>query len=454
MALTLDTKPGSGRVFSWRDRSPPAGKLDWQSIDRGTRMYTTLKTAMVLSALWAGAAAAATPPALDLSEAELAAIEACFEVTDERASAQCLKALQLPLPPEMQRLVDLATDPDIEAASERWQQAADAAIRTHVDALAASATPRNLLAAVLLSRPEASDGDPDAIGTTDFTVALPEHAVGWFHSARDAVPADPLVAWWEATGCIAANLQCDRADATTRLLQVDADNAAVQLLALHAADSAGDVVAARTHLRLAAQAGRFEPYGLPLLQLILDEQSAVALPPLPVEVGEALGPAYGFAGPLTSEDFHAVEAMGQWAALPMQPLARLCGAGAGIEPGLRQDCVAVLEQMAGNPDMALYPSLALDLLVRLTADDPAGDFWRERLRGYSWLYEHVLALLGTGSGLSPSEQARLWAQAGELGAWRTLLDLNGIAAEPPADWLPADARKRALVTTGRAPPAG
>lgn len=411
---------------------------------------------MVLSLLWAGAAGAAMPEPPELSEAEQAALDACFELQDEQAAAECLKALQLPLPPEMQRLVDLAADPAINEANERWQQAADTATRTHIDALAATGTPRNLLAAVLLSRPEATDADPRAGAMSDFTLVLPEHVVDWFDAARHATPADPLIAWWEATGCFFANLDCDSAGATSRLLQVDADNSAAQLLALHAAHSAGDVVAARTHLRLAAKAGRFEPYDLALLELVLEAKSGVALPPLPPEVAEALGVAYGSDRPITGGDIHAVEAMGQWAALSLMPLPSLsavCAPRDGMETALKQDCLAVLQQVADNPNMAVYPAFALDLLVQLTADDTAGTRWRERLREYTWLYDQGLSLLVQGRALPPSEQARLWVETGEIGAWHAMLAERGIAAEPPVDWLPEDTRKRALVTTGHAPPA-
>jgi len=420
-------------------------------------MYRTLKAAMALSLMWAGNVCAAMPQPPELSEAEQAALNACFELPDEQAAAECLEALQLPLPPEMQRFVDLAADPAIRAANERWQQTADTATRAHIDALAATGTPRNLLAAVLLSRPEATDANPRPGAMSDFTLVLPEHVVGWFDAARHATPADPLVAWWEATGCVVANLDCDSAGATSRLLQVDADNSAVQLLALHAAHSAGDVVAARTHLRLAAEAGRFEPYDLALLELVLEAKAGVALPPLPVEVAEALGVAYGFDRPITGGDIHAVEAMGQWAALslmPLQSLSRMCGPGDQMEAALKQDCLAVLQQVASGPNMGIYPAFALDLLVRLTADDTAGTRWRERLREYAWLSERALSLLVQGRALPPSEQARLWVENGEIGAWHAMLVEHDIAAEPPADWLPEDTHKRALITTGREPPAG
>lgn len=406
-------------------------------------MYRRLKVMITLSALWVGAVAAAPPP---LTEAEQAAVDACFELEDERAIAACIDGLAMPLPPEIQRIVDMMLDPAVTEALDRWQQEADAATAARAEALAARGTPRDLLAAMLLTAPETTD-EPYGHG-----LALPAHAVAWFDTARRATPADPLVAWMEATSCPIANLGCDRDAAVARLLQVDPGNAAVQLLALQAAHAAGDAIAARTHLRLAAEAGRFEPHGQAMLQLMLDARDGIALPPMPPGAAAALASAYLSDAPPDPADLQAVAAVGQWAALslpPLQPLAERCSDAAATGPAIRQDCIGALAPIAGNRGMALYPMFALHLLVQLDDDDR----WRRQLRRHAWLYEQAVPLQPSLPDARAAAQARLLAEHGEVGAWEALLEHNGIALEPPADWLPADPRTRALVTTGR-PPAG
>lgn len=332
-------------------------------------MYRHLKIVITLSVLWAATAGAAPP---QLTEAEQAAVDACFELEDERAAAACLDGLALALPPEIQSIIDVLANPATTDALDRWQQATDAATAAHAEALAARGTPRDLLAAVLLTPPEVTDG------ADDYAAVLPAHAVSWFDAARNATPADPLVAWMEATSCPATNLGCDRDAAIARLLQVDAGNAAVHLLTLHQAHVAGDATAAR---------------------------------------------AYPSETPPAPEDLQAIAAVGQWAALsipPLQPLAELCGDGAAADAALRQDCIAVLASIAGNTGMLLYPAFALDLLVRLESDAR----WREQLRRHAWLYEQGVALQPLLPDARGAVHARLLAERGEVGAWQALLERN------------------------------
>lgn len=119
-------------------------------------------------------------------------------------------------------------DAALPAEYERWQRGFDAAMLEHAHALAARGDARSLLAATLIApvsfdqasgRPQPPAADPQA----------------WFDAARAARPADPLVAWLEATDCPVPALQCDPDAAIARLLQVDGDNAAVQWLAINAA---------------------------------------------------------------------------------------------------------------------------------------------------------------------------------------------------------------------------
>jgi len=53
------------------------------------------------------------------------------------------------------------------------------------------------------------------------------------------------------------------------------------------------------------------------------------------------------------------------------------------------------------------------------------------------------------SGVHPREYGTWFMTEGELSAMRRLLSHQGVPAQAPAGWLPANARYRALVSTGR-----
>ena len=400
--------------------------------------------------LWSGTAAAMQAPALELDPAEQAAVDACFELADEQASIDCLQALNLPLPPDMAEVLAIADDADRRAANERWQRDFDAGMVEHAHALAARADARSLLAAAMIV-PRHYD---QASGQPLPSAVDPQR---WFDAARAARPADPLVAWLEATDCPAAALQCDANAAIARLLQVDGDNAAVQWLAIQAAIDGGDGIAARTHLRLAAQAGRFEPYNAELLVLLLDARNGASLAPMDAGTARVVGITQQLGRPATNEDIVAMQSFAQWAAFALPRTAgvmQLCGSEAarsGRDAALRQDCIGLMTQVAAEESIMIYPALALPALIGLS-DGAARDSWQARLREYAWLSEQAVPLLlpsRVSAGMD--EYARWIVSDGETGAMRRLMRHHGIPLEPPAGWLPKNRRYRALVTTGVAP---
>lgn len=400
---------------------------------------------IALAALWAGAAAAAPPSPPQLTEADEAAVEGCL-LQDEAAIAACLTELDLPLPPELAELLEMAGDAGRYAEYTRWQQGFDAAMLAQARTLAARGDARSLLAAVLIApvEYEGSNGGPRPV---------PGEVRGWFDAARVVRPADPLVAWWEANGCLMPAQPCDAAVAVARLLQVDGDNAIAHWQALNAALDGDDDIAARTHLRLAAQAPRFEPYADDLLALLLEARDGAPLAPMDAISAKAAGLAQQLGRPATSADFIATISSAQWAALSPalgSGMMQLCGPDRPArDAALRQDCIALLAKVADDESTVLHPAIALPALIKLTSG-PQQAAWQARLREHAWMYEQYTALLVGGPG-APAEFPRWIAADGEIAAIRELMRRRGIPIEPPADWLPRHPTSRALITTGRAP---
>lgn len=341
-------------------------------------------------------------------------------------------------------------DAAMPAEDRRWQRGLDAAMLDHAHALAARGDARSLLAAALIAPISFDEASGRAL-------PISADAQAWFDAARAARPADPLVAWLEATGCPLA-LQCDADAAIARLLQVDGDNAAVQWLAINAALHGGDEITARTHLRLAANAERFQPYINEVLQLLLEARDAAALAPMDASTATAMGTAQHFGRPTSDAEMVAVVSMAQWAAIAMPAVAgvaKLCQLDVDApqrDAALRQDCAGLLARAANDGSVMVYPAVALPALIELSegAEQAA---WQARLREFAWLYEQAAPLLST-----PDAEAglvgyaRQMAADGELAAMRQLLQANHIPLAPPADWLPTAPRYRALLGAAGAPP--
>lgn len=418
-------------------------------------MFRPIHAWIAIAALSIGAAGAASAVPLQpqLTEAEQAALDACFRIADEDAGLACVEDLQLPLPPEMAEMLAMARDPVLQQAYERWQAGFDAAMVEQARALAARGDARSLLAAAMIVPIRYDEATEQPLP------AAVDPAI-WFDAARQVRPGDPLVAWLEVNGCLLFVSHCDPDAALARLLQVDGDNAAVQWLAVNAALGAGDTVAARTHLRLAAGADRFEPYGNALMTLLLDARTAAPLPPMPADAARVLAKTMPLEQPPTTADVIAILSTAQWAVHAIPPLSgvlQLYGAGQdrpALDAALRQDCKGLMAKLAASDSVLIYPSIALPLLVEL-ASGPERAARQAQLREFAWLSEQFYGLVTAAApGLAVvgmDTHARAIANDGEIGAARQLLQCNGIPLQPPADWRPSHPRHRALLAPGNAP---
>jgi len=325
-----------------------------------------------------------------------------------------------------------------------WNEAFSAAMSARAAELAATGTAEGFLAAALIDLP------------SDFHATHPGDAPapGWMQAAIEARPTTPLVQWMAANGCplmLSQVVECDRERALERLLELDGDNAAVHLMAASFASTAGDEVAARTHLARAAALPRHDNYGSDLLRIIVDARRGASLPRMPDEVV-----AYHQASDAvvaSAEDVSAVYSISQWAAqvLPTftgaMNLCRRDEASLARDSGLRQDCLGALAHLAGSDATIIEPLVALRTLVRYSQG--AGKTrWKARLRQVAWLHEQALRLAPDwpGANIESSEYVDWLIEEGELGAFRHLLREHGIPVEPPPGWLPDNPDHRALLS--------
>ncbi|WP_460814936.1 hypothetical protein [Luteimonas pelagia] len=395
------------------------------------------------------------------ADAQVAQLDACRAVQDplERDACAAKLLLELPdVPPELRAAAELGADVELTRAMQAWQVQADDALRVHARRLAARGTAEGLFAAAVLWPKSPGVRNGPAAAHADPMAPAPE-AQAWFDAARAVRPSFPPVAWIEALDCATLSDACDPADARARLARIAPGNAAVHLLELNARHDAGDLAGARAALARMAAADGFDDYQRAILGLLVDANAGVDWPPLPPDAADAMGRAFGAAGPLAPEDVGHGMLTGWLVAVTMpgaRQLSAVCSDDGGqMDPGpaLRADCIAALATIADAGTSVLAQNVALPQLVRLTAGTDAGAAWRERLRDLYWVMDRGGQLLPglPGSGVSGGTWLRWWAAVGEVEATRRLMRQAGLPAEAPDGWLPAGARHRALVTTGRAP---
>jgi hypothetical protein len=279
----------------------------------------------------------------------------------------------------------------------------------------------------------------------------------WFETAASSPRGDALVARMEAAGCEALSTTCDPDRGRRLLLEAAPDNAFAHLLRLGALQRSGDEAGARNALAAMANSKDFDTYMLELLGLMIDAYEGIQWPQLPDETAALHSASSGFRETTADEDLGWIQMLGKYIAIAMpgyQPLTQQCAVEkASRDPALKRDCIAAYRLMAGAEDTLISRHLALVQLARLTADDPDGAQWRERLRDWYWVHTTVMPMMPglPGSGIEVREWLELWAQRGEFEAWRELLRRRGISDVAPPGWLPGDPRQRALVTTGRPP---
>lgn len=259
-------------------------------------------------------------------------------------------------------------------------------------------------------------------------------------AAAALAPEHPLIAFLQSETCMLTN---DCAAAYRRLVSVDPDNLFAYLGVLHTASQAGDASTLDRALRAAATASSYDAYNMELVAEL--ERALSRLPAPSAAVRAQMAESMNLPEPLDEDGARLLQALGMSMAMgfpPLQPLMQSCNvASVRRDPTRRAPCLAVLARMAES-DTALARSVGLTRLVALTAATPDAAQWRERLREFAWVHERYLALQA-GPRMA---DLRLQAERGEWVAMREVLRRNGVALQPPAGWLPAQARYRELLS--------
>ncbi len=355
------------------------------------------------------------------------------------------QAPQYDAPP--QPVSRLESDPVLARVHAQWVARHRVALENHLRTVAARATPRNLLVAGLLWPPDEQAGAEDAFTSPQSTV--------WLQAAYDAQPRDALVDWALLDACLWRGVTCDRDALLQGLLKADAGNAELQLRGLSDALRQGDSARAELYWQAAVRAPHYHDRAGELGRLLQDTLRSVPAPPLDPRVAAAMGEDLGLGRPATDGDIADVASLGLiMAAVPtLQPVTERCKPVAGrLSPARLDECRALLTRIADDPSLLATQTIALGRLMELPSSAAEQTALSERLRRIVWLLENAMPPRESRPGWTlPTDYATRFMRDGELAAMRYLLQANGIALEPPADWLPQTPHWRSLILTGNAP---
>lgn len=349
----------------------------------------------------------------------------------------------------------IESDPQLAAANKAWHDAWRANIETHLRTVAARGTPRDLLVAGWLWPMES---DETSIAQRD--MASGAQARTWIQAAYDGARGDDaLVDWTLLDACAVRGATCDRDLLLQRRLAADPGNAEILLTAYQRAVERGDTVAAERYWQAAAAGSRYRSrindVGM-LMASVLREVPAPALDPA---LAAAMGEDYGIGRPATPRDLAdmAVLALNAAIAIPtLQPVRQRCRAQIGRLPAeTSAQCRRLYALFAADESTLLGPMIALTGLAELADYDAEGDRTRATLRRFAWVYENTMRLyqLPPTERRVPTDYIERFFRDGEVAAMRDQLQLNGIAAEPPAGWLPDNPTYRAWLTGAPVPAA-
>ena len=260
--------------------------------------------------------------------------------------------------------------------------------------------------------------------------------------AQKFAPESPLV-WWVSSfvPCAPGAAGCASADAAAKLQQLDADNAAAWLPALHAQK---DPAKARALLASMAQASRFNDFwGASVLAVY----SALQILPVPADVL-----SHGLNA--TAARLNFASSLGGSFMPNYQRLGETCSSADTTDSALVGDCIAIAQALEKS---GTFRSQAVGFSIEgaLLPPGTARDVLRARLRANAWQKEkfrELSARFPREEGLAQIYVDLLREHGTEPASVTALLRAQHVPTEPPQGWQPPD--RSGSVPDALAHPAG
>jgi len=260
--------------------------------------------------------------------------------------------------------------------------------------------------------------------------------------AQKFAPDNALV-WWVSSflPCAPGGAPCASADAAAKLQQLDAENAAAWLPALHAEKDPGK---ARALLASMAQAPRFNDFwGASVLAVY----NALQILPVPADVL-----SHGLNAAAARLNF--ATSLGGSFMPNYQRLGQICTGTDPTDTALAADCIAIAQALEKG---GTFRSQAVGFTIEgaLLPAGTARDVLRARLRANAWQKEkfrELSARFPREEGLAQIYVDMLREHGTEPASVTALLRAQHVPTEPPQGWQPPD--RSGGVPDALAPPSG
>jgi len=240
---------------------------------------------------------------------------------------------------------------------------------------------------------------------------------------------DSALVWWVSSfvPCAPGATSCASADASAKLQQLDGDNAAAWLPALHAQK---DPAKARALLASMAQASRFNDFwGASVLAVY----AALQILPVPADVL-----SHGLNA--TAARLNFASSLGGSFMPNYQRLGETCSGADPTDSALVGDCIAIAQALEKG---GTFRSQAVGFSIEgaLLPPGTARDVLRARLRANAWQKEkfrELSARFPREEGLAQIYVDLLREHGTEPASVTALLRAQHVATEPPQGWQPPD----------------
>ena len=251
-----------------------------------------------------------------------------------------------------------------------------------------------------------------------------------FGRALDKAGDDVLIWWIAAADCPGTAAVCKPDKALAKLEKIAAENAAVWLLAAHAAAAAKDEKGVRNALARAARAERYDDESQELLGAVLATYRSLKIAP-PREDDTPRG------GADTAYVVPALDLALGAAVPPHQALLERCRKDrVAKDDTARADCLAYFQLLERTSTSAVGYEVGLKGQLQLANDGDEADTLKEKLRNWQWQSSKLGQLSVDDFDDTRTLETYLenWRDRGELGALRGRLLEHNITLDAPADW--------------------
>lgn len=311
--------------------------------------------------------------------------------------------------------------------SEAYQEKLRSSLFDYAKQLESSDIPRDLAVSAFIQ----ASSHPDLKLTQPFSA--PENSIILLREAIALGQNDPTLAWLEAMECNWMKAACNKDAALSRLVKLEPDNAAVDLLLFNVAVSNGNADEAWRALTLG---GSKKHFVLPINAVSKMYVESLQNWNAPISIGASYyyGDKANDLSALTLDEIRKATAAGfsMAFALPaFQHYTKYC-MPAPAEPLKLRACQQFTERLANDHNL-LSRGVGTSVALAVFTESPDIEKWLAKRKQHKWQMQEYSRLVMN----DPSAERKYlknWPYGSELERVEAMLNDKNIPVSPPADW--------------------